>query len=149
MSETINLTDTEILNNYASCLARLQPTTISVLGGLVADDVHFSDPFNHVQGKTAFLGIMEEMFRQLSDVRFEVFECQLQGRTGYLYWRFSAASSLTGAFSAEGVSRICLNENGLVISHQDFWDASILMQEFPLLGRVIRYIRKRAAYRSE
>ena len=149
MSEAINLTYTEILNNYANCLASLQPATISELGGLVADEVQFSDPFNHVQGKAAFLGIMEEMFRQLSDVRFELLDCQIQGRSGYLYWCFSAASSLTGAFSAEGVSRVCLSEAGLVISHQDFWDASILMQEFPVLGRVIRYIRNRAAYRSQ
>ncbi|MBN0987512.1 nuclear transport factor 2 family protein [Amphritea pacifica] len=148
MSETVSHSIAAQLNRYAICLAQLTPAKIADLGELVADEIQFTDPFNRVQGKTAFLGIMEEMFRQLQDVRFDLLEWQLQGHTGYIYWRFSAASPLTGSFSAEGVSRICLNEQGLVTRHQDFWDASILMQEFPLLGRVIGYIRKRAAYKA-
>ncbi|WP_428033798.1 nuclear transport factor 2 family protein [Amphritea sp.] len=149
MSETIDHKYTEILNHYAISLAQLRPAKVAALGELVADDIRFTDPFNQIQGKSAFLGVMEEMFRQLSDVRFDLLEWQIRGRTGYLFWRFSADSSLTGAFSTEGTSRICFNEAGLVISHQDFWDASILMQQFPLLGRVIGYIRKRAAYKEE
>lgn len=149
MSDTVGNEYAERLNRYATRMTQLRPENMNELGESVADDIRFTDPFNQIQGKTAFLGVMDEMFRQLNDVRFELFESQIQGRTAYLYWRFSADSSLTGAFSTEGTSRICFNAAGQVISHQDFWDASLLMQQFPLLGRVIGYIRRRAAYKAE
>jgi hypothetical protein len=148
MSDTVGDEYAERLNRYAIRMTQLRPENINELGESVADDIRFTDPFNDIQGKAAFLGVMDEMFRQLNDVRFELLESQIQGSTAYLYWRFSADSSLTGAFSTEGTSRICFNEAGLVISHQDFWDASMLMQQFPLLGRVIRAIRNRAAYKE-
>jgi len=148
MSETRGHNYTVLLNNYAASLEQLTPDNVTELGELVADDIVFSDPFNRLEGKTAFLGVMGEMFQQLNNVRFELLESQIEGRTAYLYWRFSADSSLTGAFATEGTSRICFNDAGQVNNHQDFWDASLLMQQFPLLGRVIGYIRRRAAYNA-
>lgn len=154
MSDTLVSTSSESLksvkslDNYATALTQLKPENVSALSQLVADDMHFSDPFNSLYGKADFLGVMAEMFEQLDDVSFELMDSQIEANSGYLYWRFSASSSLTGQFSAEGCSRICFNEQWLVSSHQDFWDASLLMQQFPLLGRVIRMIRKRAAYKE-
>ncbi|MDO6563337.1 nuclear transport factor 2 family protein [Amphritea sp. 1_MG-2023] len=138
----------EHLERYAMLLSQLKPERISELGMLVSETICFTDPFNRVQSKSAFLGIMADMFEQLDQVSFEVFECQVQGEVGYLYWRFSATSPLAGAFKTEGVSRLVFDQQGRVVSHQDFWDASLLMEQFPLLGRVIRYIRRRAAYRA-
>lgn len=140
---------TECLNHYALLFSKLSPTNVAALGPLVSETIYFTDPFNRLKGKANFLGLMSEMFEQLNDVGFEVLETQIQGQTGYLYWRFSASSSLTGSFSTEGTSRVCFNHQGLVISHQDFWDASVLIEQFPLLGRLIRYIRKRGAYQAK
>ncbi|RTE65279.1 nuclear transport factor 2 family protein [Amphritea opalescens] len=139
---------TERLNRYALLLSQLTAANVVELDPLVSETIYFTDPFNRLKGKANFLGLMSEMFEQLNNVSFEVFETQIQGQTGYLYWRFSASSSLTGAFSTEGTSRVCFNHQGLVVSHQDFWDASALIEQFPLLGRIIRYIRRRAAYKA-
>ena len=147
-SLNIPLLNREALDCYGTQLTQLTPNNLEALGRLVTDEMCFSDPFNKVQGKDLFIGVMAEMFEQLDDVRFDLLDSQIQGSVGYLYWRFSAASSLTGGFSTEGCSRICFNEIWLVTSHQDFWDASALMQQFPLLGKVIRMIRKRAAYKA-
>ena len=140
--------NSEALDYYATALTQLKPGSIEALGELVADDVHFRDPFNCLDGKANFIGVMAEMFEQLDEVRFDLLEAQIQGNIGYLYWRFSATSSLTGAFVTEGSSRICFNDQWLVNSHLDFWDASLLMQQFPLLGRVVGMIRKKAGYKS-
>ncbi len=144
-----SLTNLEYLHRYATTLTQLKPENVSVLSDLVADDMHFSDPFNSLSGKDDFVGVMADMFEQLDNIRFDLLESQIQGDVGYLYWRFSATSSLTGDFSTEGCSRICFNDQWLVSNHQDFWDASALMQQFPLLGRVISMIRKKAAYKEK
>jgi steroid delta-isomerase len=146
-STSKSMTNLQYLHHYAIALTQLKPENVSTLGELVADDIRFSDPFNNLQGKASFIGVMDEMFEQLEDVRFDLLESQLEGHIGYLYWRFNATSSLTGGFSTEGCSRICFNEQWLVSSHQDFWDASLLMQQFPLLGRVIKGVRKKASYK--
>ena len=137
--------ETELIVRYASVLQQLSPDSLNCLAVCLADDVRFIDPFNDLYGRDNFIAVMAEMYEKLDDVRFEVLEQQASGRSGYLFWRFHCQSRLTGKFSTEGCSRIKFDEQGLVELHHDLWDASALMQKFPVLGRVIRTIRNKAA----
>lgn len=137
------------LQDYARVLNQLRGGNIDTLAVWLDDEVRFIDPFNDLTGKPAFIGVMTEMFDKLDSVRFEVHEQMQHGLQGWLYWRFSASSRLTGAFSVEGASRIRFSNTGRVVLHHDFWDASLMLQQFPLLGRVIAQIRKRAAFTDQ
>lgn len=139
---------TSLLQRYAQVLDHLQADNLNDLSELLDNRVRFIDPFNDLSGKSAFIGVMREMFEKLDDVRFDVLQQNQSERDGWLYWRFSATSGVTGPFSVEGSSRIRFTEAGLVELHHDFWDASRMMQELPVFGRLIAVIRRRAAYSS-
>ena len=139
--------ETDPILRYASVLQQLSPDSLNSLAACLADDVRFIDPFNDLYGRDNFIAVMAEMYEKLDGVRFEVLEQQSSGRSGYLFWRFHCLSRLTGKFSTEGCSRIKFDDQGLVKLHHDLWDASGLMQQFPVLGRVIRSIRNKAAFK--
>ena len=137
------------LARYAQALSELTPDTVNDLAFLLSADAEFSDPFNRVTGQRAFLDIFVDMYSRLDDVGFEVHQLAETGQGGFIYWTFTGQSRLTGKLSVDGVSRIELDSEGRVCLHVDFWDASLLFQRLPILGRIIRRIRQKLALPSQ
>lgn len=133
------------LARYAQALSELTPDTVNSLETLLGEQAVFSDPFNQVTGRAVFLRIFEDMYSRLEGVSFEVHQLAETEQGGFIYWTFRGHSRLTGALQIEGVSRIGLDAAGKVQAHDDYWDASLLLERFPLLGRIIRRIRQKLA----
>lgn len=133
------------LQHYASALENLSPDRLNDLEQYLADDLQFSDPFNHLHTRDAFIALMDDMYARLDEVGFKVHSVIEQQQQGYLYWTYSASSSVTGRFSIQGVSRVEVNEAGKIRLHEDYWDGSRLMQTLPLLGRVVAWVRRKLA----
>ncbi len=137
------------LTEYAECLVTLTPSRLDTLAEHCDDNVEFIDPFNHSHGIDELTRVMGDMFAKLDDVRFVVNDIALNDEGGYLYWSYSADSTLTGQFEVDGVSLIRLNSEGKVLFHQDIWDASVLMEQLPVVGKGIRMVRRRASSTQE
>lgn len=133
------------LARYAKALSELTPDTVNALAGLLSENAVFSDPFNRVTGRAVFLRIFEDMYGRLEDVSFEVHQLAETEQGGFIYWTFRGDSKLTGLLRIEGISRVVLDSEGRVTLHADYWDASVLLERLPLLGRVIRRIRRKLA----
>ncbi|MGH1460951.1 MAG: nuclear transport factor 2 family protein [Neptuniibacter sp.] len=131
---------------YAQQLSNLTRDNLPLLFESLATDVEFRDPFNHSYSRQAFLSILEDMFTRLNDVSFTIHGMQENDREGSLYWTFSASSPSMGVIKFEGMSRVVADEHCRIILHHDFWDASELMQKIPVLGTVIRQIRKKLSH---
>ncbi|WP_271272037.1 nuclear transport factor 2 family protein [Aliamphritea hakodatensis] len=133
------------LARYAKALSELTPDTVNALAGLLSENAVFCDPFNRVTGRAVFLRIFEDMYGRLEDVSFEVHQLAETEQGGFIYWTFRGDSKLTGLLRIEGISRVVLDSEGRVTLHADYWDASVLLERLPLLGRVIRRIRRKLA----
>ncbi len=133
------------LARYAQALSELTPDRVSELAALLNEQAAFSDPFNRVTGRATFLRIFEDMYSRLEDVSFDVHRIANTPEGGFIYWTFSGHSRLTGTLSIDGVSRIELDDAGKVRVHEDYWDASLLFERLPLLGRIIARIRRKLA----
>jgi hypothetical protein len=131
------------LENYINILCTLQYNTLDNLDKVVAKDIVFADPFNETKNRDQLKIIFSHMYQKLNNVRFEVFQVAYTDNISFITWRFSANSKITGDFSFEGCSEIKLNDDGLVIYHRDYWDASELMVALPLVGKLIKSLRKR------
>lgn len=136
------------LDHYIALLESLSPANLGQLRELVCDDIHFSDPFNDIVGVDEYLALLNEMFDRLDDVHFRVHEVSREGMVAHLYWAYSASSQLTGQLAFQGTSRIVLAENGRVARHQDFWDSAVVYGRLPLIGSLMRWLKKRTAYRG-
>lgn len=97
----------------------------------------FQDPFQRVQGRKEIITIFRHMFKTLENPSFIIKESVLNGNSGYIRWEFFYDSK-----SFEGVSHVVFDENALVASHIDYWDAaSNVYEHIPILGSLLRLIK--------
>lgn len=134
------------LADYVEVLENLSSDNLGSLRNITSEAFSFRDPFNHTHNQADFIAIMQDMFQRLSSVRFQVHRCVQQDHDAFIYWTFYADSRFTGAFSFEGVSRIEASDSGKIILHHDFWDGSELMEKIPVLGAIIRKVRRKFAH---
>ena len=135
--------------DYVRYLEALDRESVDQLDRYVSEDVHFRDPFNDSRGIARMRAILTDMFDSVESPRFEVTDHVCGDTYCYLDWRLSGtlrALPRAGQWSVEGVSRVRFDSSGRVAEHIDFWDAaSGLYESLPILGRVLRVIRRRIA----
>ncbi|MGC4404732.1 nuclear transport factor 2 family protein [Methyloversatilis sp. MC4-4] len=133
------------LRTLISAFERLTPATVDTLAALYADDAHFRDPFNDVRGRAAVARIFGHMFEQVEAPRFEVHSAMSDGDAAWLEWTMHFV--MRGrAQTIVGATRLRFDAQGLIVEHRDYWDAAQeLYEKLPLIGSVLRAIRRRLA----
>lgn len=117
------------------------------LATIYSDEARFKDPFNEVQGLDAIAAIFEHMFEQVHAPRFVVVNRVQEGAQAFLVWEFQYRMK---RFSQEqqcirGASHIVFDARGKVFVHRDYWDAAEeLYEKLPLLGALMRWLKRRA-----
>lgn len=136
------------VQRYVELFESLTPENVNQFKTLVTDDVRFADPFNDVRGFSKMNEILSDMFERSEDPSFKVYEWFEQPGFAYIRWEFRAKLPVLGVFKTVGVSRLSLNEKGLVSEHLDFWDSAPLYMKLPLIGRILNKIRAKMALPS-
>lgn len=131
------------LDDYCREFEQLSPETLDNLQALVSANVHFRDPFNDVTGWSGMRRVMVDMFEHCDAPRFTVTEQVLDGDRAYLRWGFETRVPVLGRLKVDGLSRLAFDEAGLICEHLDFWDASPIYLRLPLIGWLLRKVRKR------
>jgi len=132
----------------ADFFGSLAPADLARLGEIYSDDARFKDPFNEVVGVPAIRQVFEHMFTTLDAPRFVVRELIVQGPQCFLTWdfvfrmrRFNRREQVI-----RGSSHLVLAADGRITLHRDYWDAAEeLYEKLPLLGSLMRWLRKRVS----
>lgn len=117
------------------------------LGTLYRPDARFKDPFNDVQGLDAIAAIFRHMFGTLRDPRFVVHDVVAQDAQAFLTWEFRFAPRRGGGagMTIRGATHLRFADDGRVAEHRDYWDAAEeLYEKLPLVGALMRWLRRRA-----
>jgi hypothetical protein len=89
------------------------------------------------------------MFEQVDAPRFVVTEALVQGSSVMLTWDFNFSFKpplRAGLQCIRGCSHLRLDANGRVVFHRDYWDtAEELYEKMPVLGGLMRWLRRRAS----
>jgi hypothetical protein len=120
----------------------LTPETICELRGIYHEEAHFRDPFNDVRGHKAIAAIFEHMFESTQSPVFHITATQTEGRVAWVSWTFDF-QLYDKAISIDGVTRLDFADDGRVLVHRDYWDGLDLLVELPLLGALLRFIRRK------
>lgn len=125
----------------------LTPAGLEQLNRVYDEEARFRDPFNEVVGIVAIRRIFADMFEQAPDARFTVHEVIGAAPLLYVRWGFTfTPGRAKEPWSVEGVSRLALGEDGRIVEHIDYWDpAAGIYERLPLLGAVLRRVRRRLA----
>jgi hypothetical protein len=126
----------------------LSPGSVGEIGRVYAPDAYFKDPFNEVRGLPAIERIFRHMFEQVSEPRFVIHDAVIQDEQGFVTWdfRFRMRRFSRDEQVIRGASHLRFDAAGLVVFHRDYWDAAEeLYEKLPLLGGLMRFLRRRAA----
>ena len=126
----------------------LTPASVDALPTLYAADAYFRDPFNDVTGIEKIQHIFADMFVRLDAPKFEIIETIEESHGALLIWDFTfriKALRPEQNRRIHGTSHIRFAPNGLVQYHRDYWDAAgELYEQLPLVGILMRFLKKRA-----
>ena len=135
---------------YVRFYETLTPARVGELRALAVPEMHFRDPFNDVRDVERVVAIFAAMYERMAAPVFHVLDTARTGNIGYIRWTFSFRRKKEPETAApwliEGVTRVELATDGRVLSHIDYWDAAgELYERVPILGGVLRFLRRRIA----
>ncbi len=126
----------------------LSPESLDGIGAVYARDAWFKDPFNEVRGVAAIEAVFRHMFVQVQTPRFVIHDAVIDGDRAFVVWefRYRMRRLRRGEQAIRGASHLRFDAAGLVVFHRDYWDAAEeLYAKLPLLGGLMRFLRRRAA----
>ncbi|MCC5857115.1 MAG: nuclear transport factor 2 family protein [Ectothiorhodospiraceae bacterium] len=137
------------LDALVAWYARLSPETLDQMSRFYAETVRFRDPFHAFRGRDQLQRIYRSMFGSLQEPRFHILRRLVDGDEAVLIWdlrfRFRGRD-----WCIHGSSHLRFDAHGRVDYHRDYWDASAeLYEKLPVLGAVLRLIRRRIAAAGE
>ena len=146
----------ETAGDIASAVARyvaffegIAPERLAELHKLCAPQVRFRDPFNDVTGVEKLEKLFVKMFEDVEDPRFDVTDTAISGSVAYLRWSMSYRPKRSWAgpnrWHIDGMTEVHVDADGRVTQHLDYWDSGLVYQKVPLLGGVIRALKRRLA----
>ncbi len=145
---TSHAAEDALLQSVIDLFEHLKFEDVMQLGDWYSEDCFFKDPFNEVHGLPATQKIFVHMFHELLEPRFVVLDAVARGDQCFLTWdfRFRLKSRPLQLQTIHGSSHLRWNAQGRVSYHRDYWDAAEQFYEkLPLLGAVLRWIKKRLA----
>ena len=136
------------LKPFVAYFEQLKREDLPQLGRFYAADIRFKDPFNEVVGVEAMAGIFHHMFDSLDEPRFIVRDVVVQGEQAFLAWDFvfRMRRFKRGEQRVRGGSHLRFGADARITEHRDYWDAAEeLYEKLPVLGGLMRWLRRRAA----
>ena len=136
------MTLTEIITWFET----LSPASAGEVARYYTDEAFFKDPFNEHTGIAQVKHVYEHMFKQVGNPRFKVHQRFLAANgEAMLTWDF--LFEMRGAAQVvRGTTHLKFAADGRISHHRDYWDvAEELYEKIPLLGGLMRWIKRRAA----
>lgn len=119
-----------------------------LLASTYADDIYFNDTLKTIRGLDNLAHYLKESAEAVEECRVEVLDVsRTQDNDHYFRWkmmiRFKKFQKGRDTWTV-GMSHLRFNADGLVIYHQDYWNATDgLFRHIPILGSLINAVIKR------
>lgn len=135
-----------LVARFQQTFQELRRDNLSRLANIYAEDVVFEDPLHRVDGLAALTDYFERMYAGVESIGFEfgdVIEAPGQAMLTWIMHLTHRRLRPGEPLALPGASHIRFDER--VHYHRDYFDAGALLYErLPLLGGVVRAIRRRA-----
>lgn len=130
----------------------LRASNTEILDSFYAQDIVFEDPLGQINGVNAMKAYYQAMYKNVQDIRFVFKDDAINGDRHLSTWvMYLRAKGLNGGeeVTVHGVSELEFqSESNLVIYHRDYFDmGEFLYQHIPVLGSVIRLVRKQLEFK--
>jgi len=101
--------------------------------------VHFKDAIQEVQGKDAVIEMLQRFPQRCDDLRCKVDLAIQQDNVIIIEWFMTMRVSPLPEMTNHGVTKLTLDEQGMVIRHRDFFDLwGDMIDAFPRAAKLYR-----------
>ena len=125
----------------------LHKSDLSRLDTVYTDDVIFKDPIHQIKGITPLQDYMAGLCLELTECRFEYLDELASDTSAYIKWvmHFRHPRFNNRPIQVRGMTHIQFDHRGIHY-HEDIYDmGSMLYEQLPILGAVIRWLKQRLA----
>ncbi|WP_253446297.1 nuclear transport factor 2 family protein [Halomonas sp. Y3] len=141
------MTADERLEAFCAFFNKLDKSCTRELYEFYTPDVLFIDPLHRIEGSRALERYFATLYENVTACRFRFHDRQASGQQAFVTWTMQLVHPrLNGGreIEVEGCSQLTFAEDGRVARHRDYFDAAALLYErLPLLGGVIRMVKRR------
>jgi len=136
------------LNEFTSVYQKLNTDNLALLNSIYHQEIIFIDPIHEITGLDELQQYFQGLYQNLESCQFIISEVISQPNQAAIYWKMTYQHpklNKGSEVSVFGSSHLKAKE-GKVIYHRDFLDlGSMLYEQLPVLGKVIRLIKSKAA----
>ena len=137
----------EIISQFAELYQSLNKDNLNRLSEVYSDDIVFIDSTHELQGIAKLTEYFEGLYSNLEYCRFDIKHIQSsESGHAFLTWQMNYAHpKLAGGkdIVVDGATDLMFEEK--IIYHRDYIDmGQMLYEQIPVLGSIIRYIKKKA-----
>jgi len=136
------------LDNFINIYSQLSVDNLELLDSLYHQDIIFIDPMHSLQGLDELRNYFTNLYTNLVSCDFNIVQTINEGNQAAIYWKMTFCHpTLNKGQEVEvfGSSHI-QGTDGKVTYHRDFVDlGSMLYEHIPVVGKLIRYIKRRAS----
>lgn len=135
------------LQKFIDVYSELGTSNFDVLSQVYHPNIEFADPMHRIDGFDDLMQYFEHLYTYVDSCSFDISHVVESGNEAALYWTMTYRhKKLNGgkAIVVDGHSHLKAKD-GVVVYHRDYLDAGAMVYEhIPLLGSVIRMIKRRA-----
>lgn len=140
------MTHDPTLDAFCTFYNKLDKSSTKHLPKVYTDDIRFVDPLHEIEGVEALIDYFDALYANVSECHFDIGERQRQGDLAFLTWTMYLVHPKLARGRktiVPGCSRLHFRDDR-VCDHRDYFDAgALLYEQIPVLGGVIRKIKKR------
>jgi limonene-1,2-epoxide hydrolase len=111
---------------------------------LYADDAYFRDGFREVRGVDNIESYFLSTTEAFHECTFDIQEVAYNNGNYYFRWimKLTLKRDRDNPLETAGMSHVRFNTKGKVVFHQDYWETSLLYERLPVIGWMIRWVKK-------
>lgn len=135
------------LKKFINVYQSLGVKNLHNLKAIYHSDIHFKDPLHDITGFNALEHYFSQLYTHVSSCQFIITEVVSDKENAAIYWEMNFTHSQLNKGKpvlVEGHSQLKGGDDG-VYFHRDYVDlGAMLYEQIPLLGGVVKAIKKRA-----
>jgi len=144
----VNNVTPDWLPKFIDVYQQLGVDNVDDINDIYHSNVIFEDPLHRVEGLPLLLDYFQGLYTNLSSCSFVITNYFSGDEQASIYWRMTFThSKLNGGkpVSVEGHSHL-KGLDGKVVYHRDYLDVGAMLYEhIPVLGRAVKFMKKRAS----
>lgn len=141
-------TQSDWLGNFVDVYQQLSTDNLSLLQSIYHENVNFIDPIHEINGFDKLASYFEGLYQNVTSCQFTITHFIETETEAAIYWQmvYQHKQLNRGEKITVSGSSYLKSAEGKVIYHRDYVDlGEMLYQRIPFLGRLITWIKNRAA----